>query len=240
MLLLAARFPDGVGPSQAADALGLTVPTAYHLLATLCDEGLLAREPSKRFVLGPRVGVLVDAFLRDGATPEYLLAPLRRLAEQTTETAYLTAWRGREIHVLASVEGVNAVRVAGAQRGPYRFPHARATGKLLLAFALPELRGVMLEAPLQALTPQTITDRATLDAELAEIRERGWAEDREEFAEGVACIAAPVLLDHVAIAAYTVSAPIGRFERCHRDLLAAVRSASHGVAGAGEKPSERP
>jgi IclR family acetate operon transcriptional repressor len=239
LLLLVARRPDGATASEAAAGVGLAVPTAYHLLATLADEGLLARDSRRRFVLGPRVGVLADAFLRDGAVPEYLAGPLQRLAEETQETAYLTAWRGGEIHALDSVEGANAVRVGGVARGPYRFPHARATGKLMLAFARADLRRAILAgAPLEPLTPRTITDRATLEVELAEIRERGWAEDHEEFAEGASCVAAPVLLDEVAVAAYTVSAPTDRFNRRHDELLAAVQRAATSAAGPDPDPPE--
>lgn len=235
LLLLVARRPDGASATEGATALGISVPTAHHLLMTLRDEGLLARDSRRRFVLGPRVAVLADALLRDGGVPEYLSAPLQRLAEETGETAYLTAWRDGEIHALDSREGGSAVRVGSVERGPYRHPHARATGKLLLAFARPELRRATLgEGPLEALTAHTLVDRAALEAELATIRERGWSEDREEFADGVSCISAPVLLDGVVVAAYTVSAPADRFERGREQLRTAVLRAA--AAAAGDHP----
>lgn len=239
LLLLVARKPDGASAKEAARALDVSVPTAYHLLNTLHDAGLLARDSRRRYVLGPRIAVLADALRRETEAPEYLVAPLRRLAADTGETAYLTAWRDGRIHALASLEGASAVRVVGVERGPYRHPHARATGKLLLAFARPELRRSELGAgPLEALTEHTITDRAELETQLATIRERGWAEDREEFAEGVGCISAPAMLDGVAIAAYTVSAPVERFERRRGELLEAVQRAARLAAGQQHEPSE--
>lgn len=232
LLLLVARRSDGASATEAAKALGLAVPTAHHLLSTLCDEGLLARDSRRRYVLGPRVAVLAEAFLRDGAVPEYLLDPLRGLAEETGESAYLTAWRDGEIHALHGIEGGAAVRVGSVERGPYRFPHARATGKLLLAFARPELRRAVLgDGPLERVTPNTIVDRAELEAELAAIREQGFAEDREQFTEGVSCISAPALVDGVAVAAFTVSAPADRFERSRDALRAAVQRAAGAAAG---------
>jgi IclR family transcriptional regulator, acetate operon repressor len=231
LLLLVAQQSEGLRGKEAAAALEVPVPTAHHLLATLVDEGLLARDGQRRFVLGPRVGVLADAFLRN-AIPDWLAAPLQRLAEEAAETAYLTAWRDGAIHALASVEGASAVRVGAVPRGPYRHPHARATGKLLLSFARPDQRDRILERdPLEALTPNTIIDRVALDAELEKIRRRGWAEDREEYAEGVSCVAAPVLLDGVAVAAYTVSAPSERFRRRRRELREAVKRASAAARG---------
>src|SRR5690606_8701223 len=94
LLLLIARRAGGITASEAAKTLGVALPTAYHLLMTLVDEGLVARTAERRYVLGPRVAVLADGFLRDGDTPAYLTGPLRALAAETGETAYLTAWRG--------------------------------------------------------------------------------------------------------------------------------------------------
>ncbi len=239
LLLLVARRPDGASSTEAARALGLTVPTAHHLLSTLCDEGLLVQDSRRRFVLGPRVAVLADAFLRDGAVPEYLVEPLQLLAAETGETCYLTAWRDGEIHALDSIEGGSAVRVGGVARGAYRCPHARATGKLLLAFARSELRRAMLgDGPLERVTPNTIVDRARLESELATIREQGFAEDHEEFDEGVSCISAPLLLDGVVVAAYTVSVPTDRFQRRRDALRAAVQQAAGSAAGHHSDPPE--
>ena len=111
----------------------------------------------------------------------------------------------------------------------------------MLAFARADLRRTALgDAPLESVTPRTITDRAALEVELAEVRERGWAEDHEEFAEGVCCVAASVLLDGVAAAAYTVSAPTDRFTRRHDELLAAVRRAAAAAGGSdADSPESR-
>lgn len=241
MLLEVARRPGGMTVTEVAQALEIAVPTAHHLLGTLRADGLLARD-DRCYVLGPRIGVLADAFLREGSTPGYLRKPLRRLAEETGETAYLTAWRDGEIHALETVEGEAAVRVGPVERGRYHSPHARATGKLLLAFARPELRRTVLGShPLTAHTTHTIVDRAVLEAELAEIRERGWAEDREEFVEGVSCVAAPALLDGVVVASYTVAAPSARFDHRRDALLGAVRrAAADAVADIPTEPTEEP
>jgi DNA-binding IclR family transcriptional regulator len=228
-----ASHPPGAGATDAANALGLSTPTAHNLMSALADEGLLARDAQRRFVLGPRIGVLAEAFFGAERVPRYFAAPLHALAAETSETAYLTAWRRGAIHVLDCVEGGNAVRVAGVRRGAYQAPHARASGKLLLAFARPEIREALLgEDALARLTPHTIVDRARLGDELERIRRRGWAEEQQEFAEGVACIAAPVALDGEVLAAYTVSAPVARMVARHDELLAAVRhAASDAVAG---------
>jgi IclR family transcriptional regulator, acetate operon repressor len=226
LLLLLARRPGGCTAAEAARELELTVPTTHHLLNTLVEEGLAVKDSQRRFALGPQVAVLADGLVRQ-TVPEYLGRPLRELAVRTEETAYLAAWGGGEIRVLASVEGAGAVRVAEVERGPYRHAHARATGKLLLAYAQPEVRAAYLAAhPPERLTDRTITAPAALERELDAIRERGYSEDREEFVEGVSCVSAPLLAEGVVVAAFTVSAPSQRYDRRRTELRDAVLAAA--------------
>ncbi len=239
LLMHVAGRPDGATTTDAAAAAGLPVPTAHHLLSTLCEEGLLARGEGRRFVLGPGVAALAAAYTQAEAVPSWLLEPLRRLVREQQETAYLSAWRGDEIRVLASLESGAAVRVAGAERGPYRSPHARATGKLLLALADPQQRAAILgEGELQACTAKTITDRAALAAELEQIGERGWSVDAEEYTEGVCCISAPAVVNEVVVAAYTVSVPAHHFDRRRAVLLGAVEGAATEAVNAHVQHSE--
>jgi DNA-binding IclR family transcriptional regulator len=232
LLLAVAREPDGLGVTEAASRVGLAAPTAHHLLRTLGLEGLLVQDPQRRFRLGPAVGVLADAWHRESHVPEFLLTHLRALATETGEAAYLAGWQTGAIRVLASVQGAHAVRVAEAEVGTYDMPHARATGKLLLAFADEERRAsAMGTGRLSAATTNTITSRRELEAEFARIREQGWAEDHEEYREGVCCVAAPVLVGGVLIAALTLAAPRQRFDRDQPRLRDAALHAAAQAAG---------
>jgi DNA-binding IclR family transcriptional regulator len=233
LLLYVAGRPEGATGAEAAAACELAVPTAHHLLGTLVYEGLLAKDARRRLVLGPKALVVAERVARQTNVPEYLLAPLRWLAEQTGETSYLASWHGGEIRIQHWIEGENALRVADIQHSPYRMAHARATGKVLLAFAPDEVREAWLAAhPLEPVTSRTITDRAVFDAELRRARERGWGEDHEEFLEGVACLSAPVMVDGLLIAALTVSCPAARFKAAHDQLRDAVVRAGRSVSTA--------
>ena len=68
--------------------------------------------------------------------PEYLLAPLRRLAEDVGETTYLSTADGLDVVVVASVEGNHAVRVRGLHVGL-----SRLAARARLGQADPRLRG---------------------------------------------------------------------------------------------------
>ena len=164
ILMFLSEENEGATARGVAEALGLPVATAHHLLNTLQAEGMLAKDSFRRFHLGPAVGALTDAFSRRPAPPEYLIEPLRDLAAETGETAYLSGWQHDEAVVLATVEGSHAVHVKGLHTGFTGFTHARASGKLFLAFADPEVReGYLARGPLEARTPHTIVDPVGLD-----------------------------------------------------------------------------
>ena len=156
MLVLLGEQPEGRTAKEVADELGLPLPTAYHLLGTLVAEGLVAKDSRRRYRLGSALGPIADAYVRQFSPPEYLVGPLHRLAEESGETAYVGSWRHDRIVVLASVEGANAVRVSGAHLGYVESAHARASGKLLLAFATEEVRAEYLR--LNPLVPVTTAD----------------------------------------------------------------------------------
>lgn len=223
LLFLIADSGQGLTATDAARAIGVAVPTAHHLLGTLVAEGALARDSGRRYVIGPRVGVLCDAFTRDLAVPQYLATPLRWIAAQSGETVYLTGWRRQLITILQCVDGVHAVRVAGLFPGVAVHAHARASGKVLLAHLSPDaLESYLQSHPLVAVTDRTIVERRRFANELEQVREQGFATDVEEFARGVSCISVPVLEGRQSlIGAYTISAPSDRYFE-QRDILLAM------------------
>ena len=222
ILLWLAGQPGARSAKQIATALGLPIATAYHLLDTLAQDGMLFKDERRLYHLGPSVGLMVDAFQRQNSPPEYLLAPLRRLAEDVGETTYLSTADGLDVVVVASVEGNHAVRVRGLHVGFRGSLHARGSGKLILAYAGDERIDAYLAGGLPPRTPHTIVDPDTLRSELAAIRARGHAFDDQEFTEGVSGVSAPVLQGGVPVAAYTITTPTERFNARRAELTAAV------------------
>lgn len=234
LLLWIAQQPHGATAKEISASQALALPTAYHLVNTLVDQGLLAKDVHRRYVLGRSTAILAQAYLRGRSVSEALLAGLRDLAARTGETVYLADWGEHDIRVLASVEGNKMVRVAEVASGPYDHGHARANGKVLLAYAWPETREVYLRThPPVRLTPSTICDPAALDAELEAIRARGYAVDEEEYAVGVSCLAAPLLRDGQIVAALGVSVPTDRFREHRKALLATLLDVVRGLEGNG-------
>jgi DNA-binding IclR family transcriptional regulator len=213
-----AASPDGLTPREVAEALGIHQQTTYHLLHTLTTTGLLARR-NDRYILGIRCAGLADAFRRQIAPPEFLGPAVREIASRTGETAQGVGWQNDEIVAFSIARGHHTVQAAEVPYGSTNDGHARATGKLLLAHASPQLRTAYLERfPLRRRTAHTITDPKRFSEELEHIRERGYAVDDEEFADGVACLAVPLGdgIDGLSQFGFGLSAPAGRL-RAHLD-----------------------
>jgi DNA-binding IclR family transcriptional regulator len=97
-----------------------------------------------------------------------------------------------------------------------------ATGRLHLAFAPESV------AAAAASTPIGVAARQALAREVAQVRRRGWAQNREEWIPGLAVVAAPVLaagrlVAVVALAAPAVRLPASHTERFARRVVAAAR-----------------
>jgi DNA-binding IclR family transcriptional regulator len=210
-------------PKELAQEIDTPLPTTYHLLKTLVDLGALVKLEREGYRLGPAIGALSDSYLEQGEPLRILEPAVRDLAKITGETTYMTAWRSGKIEVVVTVSSSRPVRVAPLGHGSQSYAHARASGKVMLAFARPSLREEYLyNNPLEKITPVTIDNSEILEGELKEIVKRGYATDLEEYAPGVSCLSVPVLASGHLIAALTVSAPTIRFNTEFDTLLSQI------------------
>lgn len=231
ILMAIASSGEGMTVKQVADRIELSTPTAYHLLNTLVHEGMLFKDERRRYLLGPGASVISDAYNKQNLVPDRYIKALHALAAESGETAYLSAWRNGAISVLATVEGSHAVRVAGLTTGYSDNVHARASGKLLLAFAPESVReSVLAQTPLLPVTPNTIVSRERLERELALIRSTGVAYDRQEFREGVDCVSVPIHESGTVVACFTLSCPADRFASGEADIVATLKMAAEAAA----------
>lgn len=220
LLLAVAESSDGLTAKVLSERVDLSLPTTYHLLTTLWADGMLVKDDSRVFRLGPRAAVIAEAYQRLSMVPASYRDALHSVARRTGETAYLGVWSRGGVRVLDTAEGTQAVRVVGLDAGYTDNLHARASGKLLLAFAPEEERDAILSGTrLRRLTPHTITTRTELLAELETIRKEGFSFDRQEFQLGVDCIAAAIWRGGRVAACITVSCPTHRFEEAKPKII---------------------
>jgi DNA-binding IclR family transcriptional regulator len=225
VLLAVSQSTTGLTTKEISDRLGVERQAVYHLLHTLVGTGMLTRDDRNRYLLGMRVGTLAEGFRRQLAPSEHLGPLVRALAEATGETAYASGWWSGEIMTLVVARGTNPVQAAEVPQGYVGDAHARASGKLLLAYADRDALEAYLAAhPLGDRGPRS---RAALDEELAHIREQGYAFDEEEFAPGLCCLSVPFDGGRSPFV-LTLSAPLDRFTRERRRYLEVMQ----GIVGA--------
>jgi acetyl-CoA synthetase len=149
---------------------------------------------------------------------------LRELSLRTGQRSYLALVDGTQM-VVADVVGKRGLpTIDGIRPTLAGQAHALAIGKAILAHA--DLAAVLEYLGLWGLPPytaSTITDGFAFMEELADIRRRGYAVDREEFQEGFCCVAAPVLdVDRSVVGAIGVSLSARRFEHERAEISEVV------------------
>lgn len=198
--------------TELTAASGLAKSTTSRLLTALERNGLVRRDESGRFSPGE---VFLSYAWRGGAEADLVSIAqpeLTRLGEQTGETVNLGVPReGGLVEQIAQVD--SRYLIGGTNWVGLTVPlHCAALGKVLLAFGAAELPKGRLEQQ----TSRTITSRVALAAELAAVRERGYAVTIEELEPGLVAVAAPVFVggsvagQATAVAALSVSGPASR------------------------------
>jgi len=209
--------------SDLADAAGLGISTTSRLLATLESLGFVERDPVSSLY---RLGTLA---LRIGGAAANQ-QPVHREARQVVQN--LAARLGLGVNV-ARRDGNRLVYLLNAEGelAPRSFTllgqgnplHATGLGKcLLLGCTADERRDLLGELP--AFTARTVTGVRAIEAELDEVRARGYATEVEELALGRACVAAPIRdRAGAVVAAVSVSGSLSALDLGNRrDELAQI------------------
>lgn len=202
---------DAAGPlgvTALSRSLGLPKSSTHRLLATLARRGLVERGDGGRY----RPGIGLVALGLGALERDPLCAAgrdvLEHEARELGETVFLVAARAGRLVVLDKAEGTGFLRAA-PRVGTVVPVHATAVGKLFLAFA-PEQVEAPGDGALERFTPRTLRSARALARALAAAREAGYAENRDEWIEGLSVVAAPVFARGTLRGAVAVAAPSPR------------------------------
>jgi IclR family transcriptional regulator, acetate operon repressor len=211
-----------LGISEIARATGLATSTTHRLLTALQHNRLVRHTTHRRYALGP----LLVQLARTAAAPTTLrdlaLGPMRELRDRTDETVGLhELLPSGERAVVEQAESRQPLRRTYTEIGePIPLPYG-APGKVLLAFVPHALREMVLAAPIEHVTKETITDPDVLRRQLDQIRERGYAMSFAERTPGIHTVASPIFghADRV-VGCLSLSGPETRMPRRRMDELA--------------------
>ena len=169
----------------------LPKPSAYRLVQDLVAAGLLVPVAKGRFAIGARLKRITQREQSDRALLERIAPALKQAATDHGAAFFLSRLRGRAveiIHVETPDNGVSYLH-PGLGKRPL---HACSCAKAVAAFAPDLLRARDLAGRLKAYTEFTLTRLEDLEADLALIRRRGYAECVEEIERGMCSVAAPL------------------------------------------------
>jgi DNA-binding IclR family transcriptional regulator len=197
-----------LGVTGIAGELDVHKSTASRLVGALEAHRLVEQLGERgKYRLGFGIVRLAGATTARLDLPRQSRPMCRRLAAELGETVNVAVLDGTAVVNVAQEQGNAAISAHNwlGQRTP---AHATSSGKVLLAWATDVERAAIVDAGLTGYTDDTITDSAVLAAELARIRERGWASTSEELEIGLNAIAAPIRdADGVVVGAISVSGP---------------------------------
>ncbi|WP_433868973.1 IclR family transcriptional regulator [Saccharopolyspora sp. CA-218241] len=183
--------PEGRSAAELAVECGINRATAWRLLATLEHHALVERDPvTNRYSIGFAVSRMAATAGVDGLVRR-AHDVLERMSRESGETANLAVVQRLGLTYVDEV--VPPVVLSARWLGRQIPIHATSAGKAFLAWLPDDEVESMLASPLAEFTETTRTDRATLLAELADIRQRGYSVSIGELEDEVYGIAAPVL-----------------------------------------------
>lgn len=202
-MALLALFAPAEGPegrrrvrwslADLSRATGLDKSVVLRLMATMAEHGFVLQDPAtKTYGIGPTAFAVGNAY-----DPVAMLGPAARpvmeaLTERCGHASYLGVRVGNRYQFVLAVESIRSVRVT-IDVGELRHLHTGAIGKALLAdLGDEEIRDLVGPDPLPRMTERTIERLDDLLADLAEVRRRGVARNRQEAIVGVGSVAVPV------------------------------------------------
>ncbi|WP_336025155.1 IclR family transcriptional regulator [Halobellus salinisoli] len=200
---------NGAKPADLGEYLDVSSSTVHRYLKTLIDEGYLVKEGDSYYL-----ALKFLSFGEQARTRKEVYTNAEKytemLAEESGCRSTFIVEEGLQGIYLYTSPGHHSVWVQSTigKRIPL---HATAGGKALLAHLPDERVTRILDNGLEKKTEQTITSRTALCQSIEDIRERGYAYNKEEQIEGVNAIGAPVKNDAGdVVGAFSVSGPSNR------------------------------
>ena len=181
---------EGASADEVSDALGIPKSSVYRLLNALRERDYIRHTSPNSFEAGPRLLMLQGITARQNRLLQVARPHLKRLARRTGQTAHLAVQTANSLSYIDTIIAEQGISIQPSPSSPL---HCTSLGKVLLAFLpQPQRDEAISHLTLERRTANTITTNEALVADLAQVRDRGYAFDNEEFQLGVRCIGAPV------------------------------------------------
>lgn len=218
---LAAR-DDAMSLKDVSALAGLGKASTLRLLRTLQGLGYIQRDANDNYFC-ERIWPTMQQQVRLSAVRQCALPVLSQLNAELGETVALAFLFEDVIRVVEVIESTHHIRMSNYRGGVIQ-PYASSLGKCITAFQSPDLAQRLLYTyGIFSLTQNTLTDFRAIQDDLAAVRERGYAWDREETVPGGICCGAPVFGPGGEVfSAISMSMPKARFTKQIEEVLPAM------------------
>ena len=209
MEMLSRRGWSGV--TEVANALGIHKSTAYRLLTTLRDRGLVEQDAAtEKYRLGFGLVLLASSVSADLDILRCARPVCEGLSDETGETVTVAVLEGDDAVVIhQTISKSSALSVDWT--GRHTPLHATAAGKIFLNGMPEDQLRRLLRRRLQRFTDNTVVEPASLREQLRWIQEQGFAFTVEELEVGLNAVGAPIrCAEGALVGAVSVSGPAFR------------------------------
>ncbi|WP_228281824.1 IclR family transcriptional regulator [Rubrobacter marinus] len=231
--------------TEVANELNIHKSTAYRLLTTLRDRGMVEQSAvTEKYRLGFGLVLLASAVTADLDVVRCARPICERLSEQTRETVTVAMLEGDDAVIIHQTISRSSA-LSADWTGVHTPLHATASGKLFLVHMPEDQRRRILRRPLERFTEHTVVDPANLEDKLREVLRDDYAFTVEELEIGLSAAGAPIRdANGSVVAAVSVSGPSFRLPvESAEEVVAPVREAAAeisqclGFRSRGESPA---
>ncbi|MEE9367980.1 MAG: IclR family transcriptional regulator [Pontiella sp.] len=191
VLKLISNTPGGCLLKDISTELAIPRTTALRITETLLNANFLARTENGKFTLGTSLAQLGVKALDQLDIRGFARPVLQALSVDTGESSHLAMLNSDKSMLVEVADSPHPVRIA-SRPGTLVELHCSSTGKVFLAFSIPEPREFCKTLKFTPHTKNTDSSVADVLASIKQTRKVGYAMDEEEYVLGVRCIAAPV------------------------------------------------
>ncbi|WP_421388135.1 DNA-binding transcriptional regulator KdgR [Aeromonas veronii] len=223
-ILQALSEQKDIGVTELSQRIMMSKSTVYRFLQTMKTLGYVNQEgETDKYTLSLKLFELGGRALEHQDLIQIADVQMYRLGKLTKETLHLGALDENSVVYLHKIDSEYNLRMYSriGRRCPL---YSTALGKVMMAW-LPEeeVRSMLAGVTFERFTEHTLANVDALLAELAQVREQGYAEDNEENENGLRCFGVPIYnrMGRI-ITGLSLSLPIVRFEESKRAELVSL------------------
>lgn len=168
--------------------------TLYRFVQTLTSQGMLSFDPERQtYAPGIRLVRLAHAAWQQSSLAPVARPHIEALSREVGETVHLAQLDHGHVLYVDKRNAVEPIEMY-SQAGKVGPAYCTGVGKAMMAWLDEDvLARVIQQQSFHRFTTHTLGSEAELRDELAKIRKRGFANDREEHEHGIICVAVPIL-----------------------------------------------